>query len=333
MRRPCDTGHDSETFICDSHLDTLSKMLKFGWKRFSEIPSDSHVTPSRLRKSKVGVAVFALFTEKRDPSFPPLQRTLKMIDMAQAMASEHSDWMEPVGDYKGITKARRSGRLAVILSIENGIAIGDDLALLRTFHRLGVRFMGLTWNHRNRLGDGAGKFRGRRGLTQLGRDTIREMERLGMIVDVSHLNERTFWQVVEFAERPVVATHSNAFSVCPSPRNLKDLQIRAISEQGGFIGLNFCEGFLNDSGEATAADVIRHAIHIAEVGGIQVLAIGSDFDGIETTPRGLEHIGKVPKLIPLFRKAGFSQADIACVTNKNFLRVFRQACDKKASPH
>jgi len=186
--------------------------------------------------------------------------------------------------------------------------------------------MGLTWNYRNNLGDGVGKPRSRRGLTAFGRETIREMERLGMIVDVSHLNERTFWQVIEASEKPVVATHSNAFGVCGNPRNLTDSQIRAISESGGFIGLNFCEYFLNDSWEASIRDVVTHARHIAEAGGTQVLAIGSDFDGIPTPPKGLEHIGKMGKLVAAFRRAGFSQSEIEAIAHRNFLRVFREVC-------
>jgi membrane dipeptidase len=186
--------------------------------------------------------------------------------------------------------------------------------------------MSIAWNHRNLLGDGVGKFNGRRGLTSFGRETISEMERLGMIVDVSHLNERTFWDVVEVTEKPFVATHSNAIRVCGSPRNLTDQQIRTISERGGFIGLNFCSSFLNDSGEASIHDVVRHALHIAEIGGAGVLAIGSDFDGIYDAPRGLEHIGKMGALSAAFRKAGFSPGEIDAITHRNFLRVFREVC-------
>jgi membrane dipeptidase len=238
----------------------------------------------------------------------------------------HSDWIELARNSREIARTRNSGKIAMVLAIENGIVVGNDLSLLRNYYRLGVRLMGLTWNHRNQLGDGVGAFRGRRGLTAFGRETVREMQRLGMIVDVSHMNERTFWQVLEATEGPVVATHSNAFSVCKSPRNLTDSQIKALSERGGFIGLNFCPGFLNDSGEATLDDVVRHAEYIAEVGGTRVLAIGSDFDGIIDVPAGLEHIGKMQKLVRAFERAGFSKADIAAVCHRNFLRVFRTVC-------
>ncbi|NQU07320.1 MAG: membrane dipeptidase, partial [Candidatus Abyssubacteria bacterium] len=166
----------------------------------------------------------------------------------------------------------------------------------------------------------------RRGLTAFGRETLGEMERLGMIVDVSHLNERTFWQVMEATRKPVVATHSNAFSIRNHPRNLTDSQIKAISERGGFIGLNFCPDFLNSGGEASIRDVVRHARRIAEVGGVGVLAVGSDFDGIYSVPKGLEHIGKMGKLVTALRRAGFSQAEIDAIAHRNFLRVFRKVC-------
>jgi membrane dipeptidase len=326
MKRTRATESDTP-FFCDAHVDTLSKMLDFNRETLADIPSDSHVTASRLRRSAVGVVVFAMFTERYDPSLPPLPRTLRMIDMAYSIARENSDWVEIATDTKSIRRALKSGRKAIVLSIENGISIEGDLGLLRNVHRLGVRLMSLTWNYRNRLGDGVvGSPARRRGLTPLGRETLREMERLGMIVDVSHLSEKTFWDVIEAAERPVVATHSNAFALCPHPRNLTDDQIRAISESGGFIGLNFCPAFLDFSEEVSIRDVVHHARHIAEVGGVEVLAVGSDYDGIYNTPKGLEHIGKIGKLAGALSKAGFSRLEVEAIAHGNFLRVFREVC-------
>ena len=314
-------------FFCDAHIDTLSKMLKSGWETLADIAADSHVTAARLRRSDIGVAVFALYTDRYDPKLPPHLRTLRMIDMAYSIAQDNAKWIELATDTESIRRALRNGRIAMVLSIENGIAVEKDLGLLRNFHRLGVRMMSLTWNYRNRLGDGVvGSPARRRGLTPLGRETIREMERLGVILDVSHLSEKTFWDVIEAAERPVVATHSNAFSVCEHPRNLTDDQIRAISERGGFIGLNFCPAFLDFTEEVSIRDVVKHARHIAGVGGVEVLAVGSDFDGIYDTPKGLEHTGKIGKLANAFRRAGFSTSDIEAIANRNFMRVFREVC-------
>jgi membrane dipeptidase len=317
----------NDLYFCDAHIDTLSKMLRFGWDGFDDVASDSHVTAARLKRSAVGVAVFALFTEKYDPKCPPHLRTLRMIDTANEIVRNNSAWIALATDIKSVRTARRNGRIAMILSIENGIAVEKDLGLLRNFHRLGVRMMSLTWNYRNRLGDGiVGSPARRRGLTPRGRETLREMDRIGMIADVSHLSERTFWDVIKAAEKPIVASHSNALAVCGHPRNLSDDQIRAISETGGFVGLNFCPDFLNMEKEATVGDVVKHARHIAEVGGIEVLALGSDFDGIYSTPRGLEHIGKIRKLEGALRRAGFSPAEIDMIAHKNFLRVFRHVC-------
>jgi len=313
-------------YVCDAHIDTLSKMLQFGWRSFDAIPTDSQVTAARLRRSTVGTAVFAIFTEKHDRSFPPPIRTLQMIDLAYSIARENANWILMATDANGIRRARRTGKVAMVLAIENGIAIGRDLGHLRTFHRLGVRFMSLTWNYRNPLGDGVGKYNGRRGLTSFGRETLCEMQRLGMIIDVSHLNERTFWHVVEASNGPIAATHSNAFGVCKNPRNLNDAQIQAISDLGGFIGLNFCSYFLHDSGRASIDDVVRHACHIAELAGTQVLAIGSDFDGTTSVPEGLEHVGKMGRLFDSLRTVGFSRADIDAIAHRNFLRVFSSVC-------
>jgi membrane dipeptidase len=313
-------------FYCDAHVDTLSKMLKNEWSNLQDIPRDSHVTVRRLRQSPAGLIVFACFTEKKDKSLPPLLRTLRMIAIAHEAARKNSDWLEIIPDSAAFQKTHKNGKIALVLSLENGIAVEEDLSLLSIFHRLGVRLMGLTWNHRNRLGDGVGKPGGRRGLTALGREALCEMERLGIIVDVSHLSERTFWDVLESTTAPIVATHSNAFSLCPHPRNLTDPQIRAIAERKGFIGLNFCGLFLKQTFGASIADVVKHASHIAEVGGPEVLAIGSDYDGIIDPPAKLEHIGKVGSLVAALRKAGFSQYEIGGIMQRNFLRVFKTVC-------
>jgi len=317
---------NNRDFLCDAHIDTLSKMLKFGRSDLKEIPKDSHVTLPKLRRSGLGLAVFACFTEKHDRSFPPLHRTLKMIDLAYNAANKYADRMEIVADYAGFLRAHRAGKLAIVLSIENGIAVEEDIAFLRMFHRMGVRLMGLTWNHRNRLGDGVGRPESRRGLSDLGRAVLAEMQRLGILIDVSHLNERTFWDVVEATRAPLVATHSNAFSICPHPRNLTDDQIKAIAQRKGFIGLNFCGLFLRQSGRASVHDVIEHAAYINEIGGEGVAAIGSDYDGITDPPVSLEHIGKLPALIRELHKAGFSRTMIQKLTHRNFLRVFRSVC-------
>jgi membrane dipeptidase len=247
--------------------------------------------------------------------------------MANNIVDRNAGWIELATNMKSVRHARQNGRVAMILSIENGICVEKDLGLLRNFHRLGVRMMSLTWNYRNRLGDGiVGSPARRRGLTPLGRETLREMGRIGMIADVSHLSERTFWDVIGAAEQPVVASHSNALAICRHPRNLSDDQIRAISETGGFVGLNFCPDFLNLESEPSIDDVVKHALHIAEVGGTEVLAVGSDFDGIYSTPKGLEHIGRIGRLEHALRRAGFSPGEIKAIAHKNFLRVFRSVC-------
>jgi membrane dipeptidase len=326
MSRKRNISEPSLDFFCDAHVDTLSKMLKYDVADFRDVPRTFHVTPERLRQNPPGLIVLACFTEKYDRSLPPPLRTLKMIDMAYAAAGAHADWMSLVTNHAEFQRAHARGKMAVLLSIENGIAVEEDIGLLRVFHRLGVRMMSLAWNHRNRLADGIGKPRSRRGLTQLGREVLAEMERLGMLIDVSHLNERSFWDVMECATGPVVASHSNAFSIRPYPRNLTDAQIKAIAERKGFIGLNFCSYFLKESGLVTIKDIIKHARRIAGVGGPEVLAIGSDFDGISDPPAGLKHIGKMPSLLSELSKAGFSPDEVKMLSHENFLRVFKAVC-------
>lgn len=180
-----------------------------------------------------------------------------------------------------------------IFAIEGGAALAGKLENIGHFRSQGVRMMTLCWNGENELASGA-KASG--GLKPFGRLCVAEMERLGMIVDVSHLNDESFWGVERAAQKPFVATHSNARAICPHPRNLTDDQLRVMIERGGLIGMNFYTLFLNErEEEASAQDVIRHIEHILSLGGEDVLALGSDFDGA-SMPVDLKSIKSIENL-------------------------------------
>jgi membrane dipeptidase len=183
-----------------------------------------------------------------------------------------------------------------LLSIEGGEPLGTDIQMLRMFFRLGVRAVGLTWNGRNALADGVSEASSRGGLTTAGRVMVSEMNKLGMLVDVSHLSEASFWDVAELSARPFIASHSNCITICEHPRNLTDKQLMALAKSGGVVGINFLPRFLSAASQASMSDIVSHIDHMLSVMGRGHVGLGSDFDGIASTPIGLEDVTQLPKL-------------------------------------
>jgi membrane dipeptidase len=176
---------------------------------------------------------------------------------------------------------------------------------------------------RNDLGDGVDSVK-EAGLTSFGREVVKEMNRLGMIVDVSHLNEKGIWDVVELSEKPIIASHSNAKTLCSHRRNLTDKQIKAIAQKGGVIGINFAPQFLRDEGQATLEDVLNHIDYICELVGEDYIGFGSDFDGISSTPEGLKDISYFPAILEGLRKRGYTQEQIDKISHRNFENLIKK---------
>lgn len=306
----------------DAHTDVLHQVAR-GLRRFEARSSEGHVDLPRLREGGIDVQVFALWVE---PEYKPdrsLARVLHLIDAFHGVLEACGGALVLCTTVAEIEAAVAAGRLAAVLSAEGGEPVGRDLALLRVLHRLGVRAMGLVWNERNAIGDGVGESRAGGGLTEFGVAVVQEMDRLGMVVDVSHLNERGFWDVLEVSSRPVIASHSNARALCDHPRNLWDHQLRALAAKGGVVGINFYARFV-DPERATLGRVADHIDHIAGLLGPEHVGLGSDFDGIEQTPEGLEDATRFPALAEELLRRGYREDDVRKILGGNFLRVFRQ---------
>jgi membrane dipeptidase len=313
-----------EAVVVDAHVDTV---LDLGPGRRSLVARSArgHVDLPRLREGGVDVQVFALFIE---PPYKPERALLRVVQLWDRLRAE----LEAAGTGVRLCRtaadldaAVAAGQLAVLLSVEGGEAVGTDLAALRALHALGVRAMGLTWNERNALADGAGEERAQGGLTQFGREVVAEMNRLGMVVDVSHLCERSFWDVLAASQAPVVASHSNARALCDHRRNLSDAQIVALARSGGVMGINFYAHFIDpDPERADIARLCDHIDHIAALVGPEHVGLGSDFDGIERTPRGLEDVTRLPAVTEALLRRGYTDAQIKLILGGNFLRLFRQ---------
>lgn len=301
-------------FVVDTHCDTLWKYAMQGAEK-----SAPCVTPETLKKGGVTVQVCALFAGSDGPQGKN-DRAPQNVAAAELAAL-------PKLTGAGVRQVdspfeANEGETCLMLSIEGAEVFGDSLERLRELRRRGVRLCALTWNHENLLAY-PHCAQGHRGLKPFGWECVREMEALGVAVDVSHLGEGGFWDLVFHAAKPPMASHSCCRTLCEKTRNLTDDQIRALIECGGWIGVNFYTAFINGSARCTLDELCDHFVHIAELGGVKHMGFGSDFDGIETAPQGLESPADLPRLMEMLRLRGFSADEVEGIAGRNFLEYFR----------
>lgn len=314
-----------ESFVVDAHCDTALRLAAGDSLTPGGGAAPGHVDLPRLRAGGVDLQVFALWVDADSRKHGRLRRCLELLDAVVAETERLRDDFRLVLSARDIDDAAQAGQIGVLLSIEDGAALEGSLAALRAAYKLGVRALGLTWNGRNELGEGVGAAVGKgRGLTAFGRDVVREMNRLGMVVDVSHLSEAGFWDVMDVSTATVIASHSNARAICDHPRNLTDSQIKALAERGGVIGINFFPPFLRRDARASVEDIVRHIDYIVDLVGPEHVGFGSDYDGISTTPAGAEHVSRLPAVTEALLRRGYEDDDVRRILGNNFLRVFRQ---------
>lgn len=307
-----------DMLIFDAHIDTLSRLLL---SRQTLEEDEGHVNLNNIRHGKLGAQFWAAFVHPRYYHGLALHNTLEMIDLFWQLMEDYQEDLCFAGSGQEISQIQQSGRLACLLAVEGGEALEGKLANLRNLHRLGVRLLTLTWNFRNDLASGQLEGPGGGGLSCFGREVVEEMNRLRMLIDVSHLNEPGFWDVIETSTRPIIASHSNAQALCHHPRNLTDEQIRAIADGGGVVGVNFYTRFLSSERQPTAADVVRHIDYLVNVGGIDSVGLGSDFDGISDTPEGLENCSQTLSIAALLAKRDYPEDAIEKIMGGNLLRL------------
>lgn len=269
--------------IFDTHCDVLYRLNKEPSLDFEDDPR-LHITYKALKARHSKVQCFALFVADEVPQELKYQYVLDMIDIFHTKVIEPYDDIVMVQSKEDIDKLDE-GQMGALLTLEGCDAIGENLVKLRTLFRLGVRSVGLTWNYANATADGALESRGA-GLTDFGKKVVEENNRNHAWTDVSHLCEASFWDVIDIATYPV-ASHSNAKAICDHPRNLTDDQIKALINKDGMIGVTFVPQFLAKDHYASTKDVLRHIDHICSLGGEKHIGFGSDFDGIEQTPRDI----------------------------------------------
>lgn len=317
----------------DLHCDTLMQAWFRRKRQIYHFPS-AMLDVERLCRGGAKAQFFAIFLQSlrlKRMLGPLMPKDGDYIDTLAAMfrrtLEAHEDVIAFAGNSRQMEENWSEGKVSAFLTIEDGREVRGKMERLEEYYRMGVRLLGLTWNYPNCFGwpNSADATEMKRGLSDFGKDAVEELNRLGILIDVSHLSDGGFWDVARISKKPFVASHSNARAICPHPRNLTDEMIRAVGEAGGVVGLNQCPKFLYPgSSENRIDDLVAHLLHIRNVGGRECAALGSDFDGIsgKLTLEGPQDYGK---LAAALQKAGLSEEEIEEIYHKNAERVIRDA--------
>ena len=349
-------------FVLDSHCDTPSQILRL--RNLSMDNDHAHVDFPKLKRGKVDGDFFALYVPASKGTDEAYDYACRLLEGVERSVAENRDSAAFAVTVDQALDNKSKGLFSVFLGLENGSPLDDDINRVKYFYDKGVRYITLCHSLNNQICDScAPKDKKWGGLSPFGKEVVAEMNRLGMLVDVSHVSDDTFYDVLEYSTRPVVATHSCCRALCDHPRNMTDDMIRALAEKGGVIQINFYPLFLDptfsgrltgiaEKGETIEAEFIAdpadqlkraawnriqdelqaldrpsykliadHIDHVVSLVGIDHVGIGSDYDGIEVTPDGMEDISMMPVLFDELRSRGYSEKDLAKIAGENFFRI------------
>jgi membrane dipeptidase len=352
--------------LVDGHNDLLWELRKqFGYDLdradlAAGVPT-THTDLPRLREGGVGAQFWSVWVPSDLSAVDAVTGTLEQIDAGHTMIARHADRLGAATTADEVDEVFASGRVASLLGMEGGHSIGGSLGTLRTMYRLGARYMTLTHNDNLPWADAATDVRGCGGLTPFGVEVVREMNRLGMLVDLSHVAPWTMDAALDATEAPVIFSHSSARALCDHPRDVPDSVLARVPGNGGVVMVTFVPYFLTEparewqqrldaeearlreaevpdlaAGETawraanpvpvvTIADVADHVEHIREVAGIDHVGLGGDFDGVPDLPQGLHDVSSYPALLAELADRGWNDADLVALAGGNVLRVFRDA--------
>jgi len=320
-----ETVHE-RALVFDLHNDVLEKAV-VGYD-ISVRHSTDHSDLPRFREGGMDAQMFAVWTDWTDSvDHPYYAYTLAMIDTFRSQIRRNASTFTQARTYDEVMQADASGKFAGVIGVEGGHAIENDLQKLSALYDLGARYLTITWNNSLPWAVSAADSRSSTvGLSEFGRQVIRTMDSLGMIVDVSHTGIKTIQDILATTKNPIIASHSGVRALNNHYRNLTDAQIDSIAARGGVIGVVFYPTFLSSRRTATIDTVIRHIDYIRNRVGVDAIAIGADYDGMESVPVGLEDVSKLPNLTNALLRRGYSISDVHKILGGNYLRVFRQVC-------
>ena len=316
----------------DMHCDTLQEIALPADGRTLRAGGGNHIDIEKMRRGGGLLQVFALFIrtneamEARGPKLNAYDYCKWLYRYWQREMAANADEIAPVLCWEDFLRNREAGRMSALLSIEDSAPLDGRIERVEEFHGMGVRMMSLTWNYENSLAfpNSTDPEIMARGLKPFGIEAVRRMNELGIVVDVSHLSDGGFWDVVRHTDRPFVASHSDCRALREMPRNLTDEMLRALADRGGVAGLNFYASFLHGRGDKFTAleDLVRHARHMVNVAGIDAVGLGSDFDGIAGTALEFGDYAGLPMLADALSRH-FTDGEVEKICSGNVLRVLR----------
>ena len=300
----------------DLHCDTAGRML---YENGGLKSNSFKIDIEKMKKGGALAQVFAFFIDIGEVKNPFLEFQIMYRNLEKELAKNKKD-ITLVRNVEELSKAEKDKKIGAFLSIEEGETLEGNIDNLQKVYDYGVRFITLTWNYKNSLGYPNYEFLYKdKGLTPKGIEMVEEMERLGIVPDASHLSDRGFYDLVENCKKPFIVTHSNSRSIKRHPRNLTDDMIKKLSEKGGVRGINFCADFVGYEKVTQIKDLVSHIKHIKNVGGIDVISLGSDFDGIGNEVE-IKDASEMGKLAQALEKEGFTIDEIEKIYYKNALR-------------
>ena len=361
----------ARSYVLDLHCDTPMPMQAEGYDLGIE-HDYAQVDIPRMRRGGVTGVFFSVYTSAARNTEPEaLATALAIIETVRTQVARFPDELLLAASTVDIETAKKSGKIAILMGIEGGHMLNGSIDTLRELYRLGGRYLTLT-HSRDTAWAGSSGSKANKGLNDLGREIVAEMNRLGMMVDISHVSDKTFFDVIETTQVPLIASHSSARALASHARNMTDDMIRATAEQGGVVHINYYNGFLDDDyagrsaswseGKESEDDIhkkhasdpaaieqairarsaaklaaigrtpfdvlLNHFEHVAKVGGVEAVGMGSDFDGVsDELPEGMEDISKIPNLVAGLSRRGFSDDDVEKILGGNSMRVMRAVED------
>jgi len=361
-----------KAIVIDTHNDFLSTGIEKNKSFDMQLKGVTHSDLDRMKKGGIDIQIFSIFCDETYGKGRAYAFANREIDSLYAVVKRNPKKMMLVKTPAELSTAVQSGKLGAMIGVEGGHMIENSLDYLEAFYNRGARYMTLTWNNSTSWASSATDERAKKslgrpyGLTAFGKEVVKKMNALGMIVDVSHVGEKTFFDALATTSKPVIASHSCSYSICPVPRNLTDKQIKAIGKNGGVIHINFYSAFVDsnykrkndaflkkheaerkrilkqnpskfyadlylhekykkeiDMVRPSLSLLIDHLDHIVKLIGVDHVGLGSDFDGIDSAPRGLDDVTNMPLITAELVKRGYSAKDINKILGENFIRVFK----------
>ncbi len=360
----------NKAIVVDTHNDILSKCIENGYSFDQDLTGKTHSDLQRFKEGGIDVQIFSIWCDGSQPK--PFAYANRQIDTLYATALRNPGKMTIVFTSHELLKTVHNKKLAAMIGVEGGHMIENDLNKLDSLYKRGARYMTLTWNNSTPWATSAMEetrdslLHQPKGLNDFGRNVVKRMNELGMLVDLSHVGEKTFWDAISTTTKPVLVSHSCVYNLCPAYRNLKDDQIKAVGKNGGVIHLNFFSGFLDSTydkkereflrrhkeerdsllktniGSSAANKVLNakykdevdamkapfhllfdHLDYIVKLIGVDHVGLGSDFDGINSTPQQLNSVTDFPLITKELLARGYGKKDIRKILGGNFLRLLK----------